>query len=289
MKFNTNSNAYIIIYSVVMVVIVAVLLAFVSEGLKERQNANVLEDNKKQIAKAYSGEDEETKLPKQSYEDVIGDQAYILCENGELVPGEEAVFAAMKNLKDSYEKKEYPLFVAKEGGVVIPLYGKGLWDAIWGFVALEADMNTIKGIVLAHKGETPGLGAEIATPKHQNKYVGKKIFGENDNNELVLKGITLVKGGVKPGSANCDHEVDAITGGTKTSDGVTAMIKNSLAPYEAYLKAKMAEETEPIKEEKKSEGIDQSSDSLKSDAHTGATNHCDSLSNQSMSNAIIPE
>ena len=286
MKFNTNSNAYIIIYSVVMVVIVAVLLAFVSEGLKERQNTNVLEDNKKQIAKAFSGENEETKLPNESYEDVIGDQAYILYANGELVQDEAAVFAAMKNLKDSHKKEEYPLFEAKEGGVVIPLYGKGLWDAIWGFVALASDMNTIKGIVLAHKGETPGLGAEIATKKHQDKYVGKKIFGVGENNELVLEGITLVKGGVKPDSANSDHEVDAITGGTKTSDGVTKMIKESLAPYEKYLKAKMVVEAEPIKEEKTSEGSDQSPDSSDKDASTVATNPCDSLSNPIKSNKI---
>ena len=90
-------------------------------------------------------------------------------------------------------------------------------------------MNTIKGIVLSHKGETPGLGAEIATPKHQAQYKGKTIF---EGEELV--GVTLKKGGADKDNL---HEVDAITGGTKTSDGVTAMIKDCLASYKPYFEA----------------------------------------------------
>ena len=97
-------------------------------------------------------------------------------------------------------------------------------------------MNTVKGIVLNHKGETPGLGAEIATPKHQGQYKGKTIF---DGDEFV--GISLVKGGADKDSL---HEVDAITGGTKTSDGVTKMIQDCLAVYEPYFKAHKVVATE---------------------------------------------
>ena len=216
MKMNTNSNVYIITYSVVMVVIVAVLLTLAAIGLKPLQEKNVLEDNKAQIVKAL-GADSTTK-------------PYLIDKNGEVKSDKEGeVFAALKDLKTSYAKGEYPIFVAEDGCVVVPLHGKGLWDAIWGFVALEADMNTIKGIVLNHKGETPGLGAEIATPKHQNQYKGKTIF---EDDEFV--GITLVKGGADKENL---HEVDAITGGTKTSDGVTKMIKDCLTVYEPYFKA----------------------------------------------------
>ena len=213
MKINTNSNTYIITYSVVMVVIVAVLLTLAAIGLKPLQEENVLKDNKQQIVKAL-GSDSTTK-------------PYLLDENGEVKSDKESeVFAALKDLGASYEKGEYPIFVAEDGSVVVPLHGKGLWDAIWGFVALESDMNTVKGIVLNHKGETPGLGAEIATPKHQALYKGKTIF---EGDEFV--GISLVKGGADKENL---HEVDAITGGTKTSDGVSAMIKECLASYKSY-------------------------------------------------------
>ena len=226
MKINTNSNVYIITYSVVMVVLVAVLLTLAAVGLKPLQDKNILEDNKSQIVKAL-GSKSVTK-------------PYLLDKNGVKIDSAEVkVFATLKNLKASHSAGKYPIFVAEDGSVVVPLYGKGLWDAIWGFIALEPDMNTVKGIVLNHKGETPGLGAEIATPKHQAKYVGKKIF---DDEQFV--GITLVKGGAENGNL---HQVDAITGGTKTSDGVTKMIKNSLAPYEAYFKANKVEPA-PVEE-----------------------------------------
>ena len=216
MKINTNSNAYIITYSVVMVVIVAVLLTLAAVGLKPLQEKNVLNDNKQQIVKAL-GSDVTTK-------------PYLINESGDVVSDKEGeVFASLKDLKASHKAGKYPIFVAEDGSVVVPLFGKGLWDAIWGFVAFEPDMNTVKGIVLNHKGETPGLGAEIATPKHQALYKGKTIF---EGEKFV--GIALKKGGADKDNL---HEVDAITGGTKTSDGVTAMIKNSLAPYEAYFKA----------------------------------------------------
>ena len=227
MKVNTNSNVYIIIYSVVMVVIVAVLLAFAALALKPRQDANELNEKKTQIVKAL-GYDAE----KVSYDEVVAEAA-LLNADGAVVNGDVAkVFAALQDVKSSCEAGDFPLFKATDGSVVVPLYGAGLWGPIWGYIALEPDMNTVKGIVLDHKGETPGLGAEIATPKHQAMYVGKTVF---DGEEL--KGIILKKGGA---DANNPHEVDAITGGTKTSDGVSAMIKDCLKSYEPYFKASKA-------------------------------------------------
>ena len=90
-------------------------------------------------------------------------------------------------------------------------------------------MNTVAGIIMAHKGETPGLGAEIATPKYQANFVGKTIF---DGDKFVS--VTLRKGGAKDPA----HEVDAISGGTKTSDGVTAMLYNSLNNYLPFFAAR---------------------------------------------------
>ena len=227
MKFNTNSNAYIITYSVVMVVIVAVLLSLAAIGLKPRQDANILNEKKTQIVKAL-GYDVVTT----SYDDVVAEAALLNAE-GAVVNSEVAkVFEALQNVKDSRAAGEFPIFKATDGSVVVPLYGAGLWGPIWGYVALAPDMNTVKGIVLDHAGETPGLGAEIATAKHQAMYVGKTVF---EGEEFV--GITLKKGGAAEGA---QHEVDAITGGTKTSDGVSAMIKDCLVSYKPYFEAAKA-------------------------------------------------
>ena len=227
MKVNTNSNVYIIIYSVVMVVIVAVLLSLAALGLKEKQDNNELNEKKTQIVKALGYNPDSV-----SYEK-LEVKAFLLDSLGkEMKSNESDVFKALKDVKATREAKAFPLFKAKDGSVVVPLYGAGLWGPIWGYIALEQDMNTVRGIVLDHKSETPGLGAEITTPKHQAMYPGKTVF---EGEELV--GITLKKGGA---DENNPHEVDAITGGTKTSDGVSAMIKDCLVSYVPYFVAAKA-------------------------------------------------
>ena len=226
MKVNTNSNTYIIIYSVVMVVLVAVLLSLAALGLKDRQQANMLNEKKTQIVKAL-GENPATV----SYDSVIT-KSVILDASGAVVSEDEnEVFDALNDLKASFAAERFPLFVATSG-IVAPLYGAGLWGPIWGYIALDADMNTVKGVVFDHAGETPGLGAEITTPKHQAMYPGKTIY-EGD----AVVGVTLKKGGADKSNP---HEVDAITGGTKTSDGVTAMISNCLNNYKPYFDAARA-------------------------------------------------
>ena len=226
MKFNTNSNTYIIIYSVVMVVVVAVLLSVAALGLKPRQEANMLNEKKTQIVKAL-GENPATV----AYDSVIT-KAVILDASGAVVSEDvNEVFAALNDLNGSFAAQRYPIFVATSG-VVVPLYGAGLWGPIWGYIALDADMDTVKGVVFDHAGETPGLGAEITTPKHQAMYPGKTIY-EGD----AIVGVTLKKGGADKSNP---HEVDAITGGTKTSDGVTAMISDCLNYYKPYFDAARA-------------------------------------------------
>ena len=222
-KFNVNSNAYIIIYSVVMVVIVAVLLAVTSLSLQERQNENMLNEKRQQIVKAL-GENPETA----SYSDVVT-EAVMLDKNGQAISGksEANIFDALNDLTASFEAGEYPLFKAANGSVVIPVYGAGLWGPVWGYIALEQDMNTVKGIVMDHSGETPGLGAEITTANVQNSFVGKTIFEGAD-----FVSVTMRKGG-----ATNNHEVDAISGGTKTCDGVNAMLMSGIEGYLPYINA----------------------------------------------------
>ena len=220
-KFNVNSNAYIITYSVVMVVIVAVLLSVTSLSLQGRQKENMLNEKKQQIVKAL-GEDPATS----AYADVVAEAA-MLDKNGNKIEGKNDadIFNALGDLTASFDAGEFPIFKAANGCVVIPVYGAGLWGPIWGYIALEPDMNTIKGIVMDHSGETPGLGAEITTDKVQSSFVGKTIF----------EGAELVSVSMRKGGATNNHEVDAISGGTKTCDGVNAMLKTCLEDYLPYL------------------------------------------------------
>ena len=222
-KFNVNSNAYIIIYSVVMVVIVAVLLSVTSLSLQERQGENILNEKKQQIVKAL-GEDPMTA----SYADVVA-EAVMLDKNGNKIEGKNDtdIFNALGDLTASFEAGEFPIFKAANGSVVIPVYGAGLWGPIWGYIALEPDMNTVKGIVMDHSGETPGLGAEITTDKVQSSFVGKTIF----------EGTEFVSVSMKKGGATNNHEVDAISGGTKTGDGVNAMLRTCVEGYLPYINA----------------------------------------------------
>lgn len=224
---DTNSNAYIILYSTVMVVIVATLLALAALGLQKRQYENELNEKKQAILASLSASD-------QRYDEFI--DAYVVDKNGARIDGED-VFALLNDLPGAYAAGMFPVFEARDGRVVLPVTGMGLWGPIWGYVALEKDMNTVAGVIMAHKGETPGLGAEIATPKYQANFVGKTIF-EGDK----FVSVTLRKGGAKDPA----HEVDAISGGTKTSDGVTAMLYNSLANYLPLLEAKRRAAAEQV-------------------------------------------
>lgn len=236
MAINKNSNLYIIVYSTIMVVVVALLLAVASLSLSERQQTNILNEKRGAILASLGVDVEQIDITTYYNENI---DAFVVNNDGERIEGD--AIALLGDLKGAFESGTYPIFAYKQGGIVVPLTGSGLWGPIWGYLALESDMNTVKGVVMDHSGETPGLGAEITTSKHQDMYVGKTIF---DGDELVA--IKLVKGGATPGNM---HEVDAITGGTKTSDGVSAMLYNSLSNYLGYFKQSIAAQQAPAQEE----------------------------------------
>ena len=194
MKLNTNSNAYIIIYSAIMVVIVAFLLAFVSKSLEQRQKDNVALDVKKQILyslniRGLDGSEAEAKY-------------------GEVV----------KEEKDVNGQKVYSCSINGQDIVVVSLKGMGLWGGISGYLAVDKD-NKVFGAYFNHESETAGLGAEIKDSQAwQEKFIGKKIFDENGN--VIL---SVVKKVEAP-----ESQVDCVTGATLTSNGVDAMIKDCL-------------------------------------------------------------
>jgi Na+-transporting NADH:ubiquinone oxidoreductase subunit C len=205
------SNKYIFIYITVLVGIVAVLLALAAVALQPRQEENRLMESYAQILMSvgYTGED---------------------------VTGRE-VIKTYQQLTDTITT-DSNLFVlkvkAKDGNFnyVIPVKGKGLWGPIWGYIAVAEDGNTITGAVFSHKGETPGLGAEIDKPQFANEFKDKQLFDENG--EFVS--VRVVKGGVANSNINPLHGVDAVTGGTVTSNGVDKMLKECLGQYAKFLK-----------------------------------------------------
>ena len=229
---DTNKNSYTIIYAAVMVVIVALLLALVSSGLKETQTTNVKLDKKKQILSALqiNLEDQDAAALYDQYivkELVVNTKAEILSE----VRGQAFDIDVVKETAKPLEDRKLPVYVAQmEGQIkyIIPLRGAGLWGPIWGYVALNDDKNTVFGTYFSHASETPGLGAEIALPKFQQEFVGKHIL--NDRNEFVS--IAVMKAGQ---TSDTQEQVDAISGGTITSKGVEAMLLNSIGQYEAFL------------------------------------------------------
>ena len=230
---NTNKNSYTLIYAVVMVVVVALLLALVSSGLKDIQNNNVKLDKKKQILSSLNiqldGQDANTLYEQHIVKELV------LNVKGEVVSekmGEAFVIDVIKENAKAEAERQLPLYVAEVDGqtkYIITMRGAGLWGPIWGYIALNDDKNTVFGTYFSHASETPGLGAEIALPAFQNKFVGKHIL--NDARDFVSIAV------MKPGqTAEGQDYVDGISGGTITSKGVEAMLLKSIGQYEAYLK-----------------------------------------------------
>ena len=223
---NTNSNSYTIIYAAVMVVIVAFLLAFVSSSLKDIQNANIENDTKKQILSAINVTDVKD-----------ADAEFAKYEVKDMLVQADGTLAAYEgefntSFKGEIAENRLHVFECKVDGAtkyIVPVYGAGLWGPVWGYVALNDDKDTVFGVYFNHAGETPGLGAEITTPKFQAPFVGKKVL---ENGEV---GLSVVKAGkvAKP-----DYEVDGISGGTITSQGVDAMLKDCLKLYKPFLSNK---------------------------------------------------
>lgn len=227
---DVNSNKYTIGFSIVMVVIVALLLAFASEGLKPMQNQNIEREKMQNILKSVGIEVTRDEA-KDAYDKYITEEI-VLNDKGEQIEGDAFKVDILKEYK-SGGQKNFPIFIYESEGskkYIIPLVGKGLWGPIWGYIALEEDKNTVAGASFDHKGETPGLGAEINQGWFQEPFVGKKIFDESGE----YKSIRVIKGGAPEGDK---HGVDAISGGTITGNGVSEMLVRTLKTYEPYLKS----------------------------------------------------
>ncbi len=224
------SNKYIMTFSVVMVVSVAILLSLTALLLQPRQEKNVEVEKKMNILSSINVVS--TKSDAVSQYDKYIRNSYVINTDGKHIEGVDPFTVSLRaEHKKPLAEQYLPVFIAVEDNGdtlrILPLEGKGLWGPIWGYVSLKSDMSTIAGVTFDHKGETPGLGAEINTTEFESQFLGKTLF--KDGSFVSIK---VVKGGVRPGSLN---EVDGISGGTITSKGLEAMVYEGISKSEKYL------------------------------------------------------
>jgi len=232
---DVNKNSYTFIFAAIMVILVATLLSTAAISLKPFQSKNI-EAEKKQNILSTVGIDVTRDEAEKSYKKYITEELALKIDgsiNENINPFSDLNLA--KELKKEYKDQHFPLYVAEinsEKYYIIELRGTGLWDAIWGYISLKSDFNTVNGVSFDHKGETAGLGAEITKDWFKESFKDEKIF--NIDGKLV--GITVLKGNNDPTNLDKDdHEVDAISGSTITGDGVTEMIYERINNYLPYL------------------------------------------------------
>lgn len=241
---NRDKNSYTIIYAIVMVVIVAVALAFTAQTLREPQEKNEQKDKIQQILRS-AGQDASDKSTVIDQYNTLIKQVLLVKKDGsiaesytgdELIDNEAFRMNTANAMREAASGKDVslPVYVAELDGeplYIFPINGAGLWGALWGYISVEADGNTIHGADFSHASETPGLGAEVSTHQFSDEFKGKHLFvGE----ELVS--VAVIKPGRKPEVPGQDY-VDGISGGTLTSDGVHDMLRKSFEFYTKYLES----------------------------------------------------
>lgn len=235
---NTNGNIYTVVYTTLIVVVVAGILAAAASFLKPAQQANIKAETISQMLQAAQFETEglnnKEKLDK--YAEEI-DRAFVIDASGAKIRDLNISRDSIE-LIDNLKAQNYaisgkngielglPVYILKNGVSIIPCYGAGLWGPVWGYLAIEPDGVTIKGAYFDHESETAGLGSRIKDdPSFRAQFVGRRIAWGSE------KQFAIVKGGAPEGQ---DNAIDAITGATMTSKGLDAAINTWLAAYEPY-------------------------------------------------------
>ncbi len=225
-----HNNRYTFIYAIGISILTAIILVFTSETLKPKQLANVALDNKANILKSVGINTSDKKSIEESYNKNI--KAVVVNAKGEVLANVNVGnIDIKKELDKDLADRQLPLYVYSGEGTyyIVPLRGTGLWGPIWGYISLKDDFNTVHGAFFDHKGETPGLGAEIAELPFQQQFMGKKIMDEQNSFVSVNVLKTSEKSDLKT-----ENRVDAISGGTITSVGTDNMLKTCIEPYLAY-------------------------------------------------------
>lgn len=248
MSKRTESNVYTVLFAIGMVIVVGALLAFTASSLKETITKNkeleiqqnmlyAMGVNENDPENSNSVEFVSTDKAPQLFEKYIEKQL-VITNDGKVSENNEAYLIDVKKEQDKAkngETRRLPLMVGKKDGTtyyIVPIRGKGLWDAIWAYISLDENM-VIQGAYFDHKGETPGLGANIKERFFMDDFIGEHLLDKNGN----FKGIDVSKSNADPlNKDKTDNEVDAIAGSTITGNGVSAMIRNELKLYVPFFK-----------------------------------------------------
>ncbi|MDN5202991.1 NADH:ubiquinone reductase (Na(+)-transporting) subunit C [Fulvivirgaceae bacterium BMA10] len=236
-----QSNGYIIIFTVITTIIIGGALSFTSQVLGPAQKRSIELDTKSQILKAVmeikEGDDVLGIYDQRIKSLVVDYNGNEITTNAKGAPIVAEEVNILKNYKKSAEDREYPVFMFMSESnpdevesYILPIYGAGLWDKIWGFVALDKSLQSIQGVVFDHKGETPGLGARISDKEVQDRFKNKKIYDQGGS----LVSVSMLKG--EKGEPLGDHHVDGLSGATLTAKGVNDMLLRYLGSYQAYFK-----------------------------------------------------
>lgn len=244
MEKRADKNSYTIIFAVIMVFVVGAVLAYAAQSLKPKIDENKRLEKQQNILYAMGvNENVEGSAIFVSTDKVASEfskyiKKQVIIEGDKVTENNEAYLIDVKKEQAAAKSggvRKLPLFIGEKDGKTIyvaPIYGKGLWDAIWGYIGMDENM-VIQGAYFDHKGETPGLGANIKERYFMDDFIGEHLLDESDD----FKGVVVAKGNSDPENANkTDNEVDAIAGATITGNGVTAMLKSDLKLYESYFK-----------------------------------------------------
>jgi len=243
MAINTEKNSYTVIFATVMVIVVGTVLAFLASSLSDKIKENERLEKQQNILYAMGinqneGEGSVSFIPTEEvaveFSKYIKEQ--LIIEGDKITKDDQAYLIDLKKQATAAkngETRKLPLFIGDKDGskfYIIPMRGKGLWDAIWGFVALD-DKMVVQGVYFDHAAETPGLGANIKQRYFMDDFAGESILAGTK-----YAGIAVAKGNNDPlNQTKDDNEVDALAGATITGNGVSAMIRESVTMYKDYL------------------------------------------------------
>jgi Na+-transporting NADH:ubiquinone oxidoreductase subunit C len=245
MEKRTDKNSYTILFAIGMVIVVGSILALAASGFKDRIDENKRIEKQLNILYAMGVNENEGSDMSFVSKDRVGEDFSKYIIKSLIIQGDnvtEDINAYLIDLKkehalvkNSDHQRRLPLLIGQKDGItyyIAPIRGKGLWDAIWGYIAMDKDM-VVLGVYFDHKGETPGLGANINQRFFMDDFIGEHLFDTSGN----FKGINVSKGNADPLNKNkTDNEVDAIAGSTITGNGVSTMIKKELKLYIPYFK-----------------------------------------------------
>ena len=241
MSKRTDGNVYTVLFAVGMVLVVGALLAFLASFFKPTINENKRIEKQQNILYAMGVNENDESSAIFISKDVVGEEfskyitKQVVIQGGKVTEDENAYLIDVKKQQDLAKEgkdRKFPLFVGEKDGkkfYIAPIRGKGLWDAIWGYVGMDENM-VVQGAYFDHAGETAGLGANIKLRFFMDDFIGEHLF---KNGSFV--GIDVSKSNGDPKNEDkTDNQVDAIAGATITGNGVSAMIKSELKNYVPY-------------------------------------------------------